>query len=105
LNKTLISKTQWETKTLNRTYCIPFLTNLEDEIIFKGVGFVRSKIYIKKLIIERVSKFIGVDHFLHELYIEKHSLKNEFELSLNRDFTFLCLIISNFIISNEELFF
>jgi hypothetical protein len=48
------------------------------EIVENGMHFdssVRSKIYIKKLIIERVSKFIGVDHFLHELYIEKHSLK------------------------------
>jgi hypothetical protein len=40
LNKTLIPKTKWETKILDQTYYIPFLTNLEDEIIFKGVGFV-----------------------------------------------------------------
>ena len=36
-------KPKWETKTLDQTYCIPFLTNLEDEIIFKGVGFVIPK--------------------------------------------------------------
>jgi hypothetical protein len=29
----------------------PFPTNLEDEISVKGVGFVRPKICIKKLII------------------------------------------------------
>jgi hypothetical protein len=41
-------KTKWETKILDQTYCIPFLTNLEDEISVKGVGFVRPKICIRK---------------------------------------------------------
>ena len=40
LNKTLIPKTKGETKILDQTYYIPFLTNLGDEILFKGVGFV-----------------------------------------------------------------
>ena len=31
-------------------YTSLFLTNLEDEISVKGVGFVRPKIYIKNLI-------------------------------------------------------
>jgi hypothetical protein len=30
----------------------PFLTNLEDEISVKGVGFVRPKICIEKIIIK-----------------------------------------------------
>jgi hypothetical protein len=32
----------------NPTGCIPFLTNLEDEISVKGVGFVRPKIGRRK---------------------------------------------------------
>jgi hypothetical protein len=35
----------------NHSFYIPFLTNLEDEIIFKGVGFVKPKICIRKIII------------------------------------------------------
>jgi hypothetical protein len=38
MNKTLIPKTKWETKILDQTFCIPFLTNLEDEISVKGGG-------------------------------------------------------------------
>jgi hypothetical protein len=35
--------TNWKLETKNKTLCIPF-TNLEDDIHFKGIGFVTSKI-------------------------------------------------------------
>lgn len=35
--------TNWKLETKNKTLCIPF-TSIEDEILFKGVGFVTPKI-------------------------------------------------------------
>jgi hypothetical protein len=35
----------------NQSFCIPFFINLEDEIYVKGVGFVKPKICIRKIII------------------------------------------------------
>jgi hypothetical protein len=42
----LIPKTKWETKILDQTYYIPFLTNLEDEIPFKALfGYNGIEVY------------------------------------------------------------
>jgi hypothetical protein len=49
LNKTLIPKTKGETKSLDQTYCITFLTNLGDKISVKGVGFVTPQNLILRI--------------------------------------------------------
>ena len=38
-----------ENKKLKKNFLYPFLANLEDEIIFRGVGFVTLKNVIKRI--------------------------------------------------------
>ena len=41
-------KNKWETKILDQTYCIPFLTNLEDEISVKGGRICKAQNWYNK---------------------------------------------------------